>query len=160
MRMRENLIDIYKVFTTNENLLRLLYYQPIDANDNPLDPAKPNILDLANKWDIIQDRIKTTEKVDDLDDEEKCRLLFYAGRRSGTNNYILSNQEFAVDILCHFSFEETDLRMSWICDTVNSLVFDEKITGIKKISFKNGNPIKAPNDYVGYRLIYEIVSGN
>jgi hypothetical protein len=158
MKMRENLIDIYKVFTTNETLLRLLYYKPVDASDDPLDPTKENILDKADKWDIIMDRIVTTPKVDDLDNTEKCRLLFYPGRRSNTSSYILADQEVVVDVLVNFNYDNVDLRLSWVCDTVNSLMFDKRITGVGKITYKSGSNVSAPSGYVGYRLTYEIGS--
>jgi hypothetical protein len=161
MRMRENLTDIYKSLTQDETLLRLLYYQPINANDSPLDPAKQNILDkpVSEKWEIVLDRIKTTSKTDDLDNVQKCRILFYAGRRGNTSNYLIANQQIIFDVLCHFSFEEVDLRSSWINDRLNEILFDSRITGIGKITFEGGSPIAAPNNYVGYRLMYSIGSG-
>ncbi len=159
--MRENSIDLYKVFTTDETLLRLLYYQPTNFSDDPLSISKTNILDMSNKWDIIRDRIRTTEKVDDLDATQKCRLLFYAGKRkSYGDNYLISAQEVVCDILCHFSYDEVDLRLSWICDTVSSLIYDKRITGTRKIRYVTGGNISAPKGYVGYRLVYEIGSGN
>lgn len=159
MSMRKHMVDIYKVFSTDETLLRLLYYKPENAADDPLDSSKPNILDMTDKWDIIQDRIKTTSKVDDLDDEAKCRLLFYSAGRNGTNNYLVADQEIKIDLLVHYYFEDVDLRMSWICDRVNELMFDQRITGYGKVDFKNGKPISAPNGYVGYQLLYQFGSG-
>jgi hypothetical protein len=159
--MKENLIDIYKVFTTSENLLRLLYYQPTNASDDPLSVSKTNILDMSNKWDIIQDRVKTTLKVDDLDATQICRLLFYAGRRKPSNdNYLVSTQSIVCDVLCHFTYDEVDLRLAWICDIINELLYDKRITGIRKIRYMDGISISAPKGYVGFRLMYDIGSGN
>jgi hypothetical protein len=161
MRMRENLMDIYRSLTQDETLLRLLFYKPSNASDNPLSPTKENILDksASDKWDIILDRIKTTSKTDDLDNVEKCRILFYAGRRGNTSNYLVANQQIIFDVLCHFSFEDVDLRSSWINDRLNEILFNSRITGIGKITFEGGSPINAPNNYVGYRLTYSIGSG-
>lgn len=167
MRMRENMQDIYKVFVANETLLRLLFYKPINQSDDPLSTSKPNILSkpALEKWDIIQDRIKTVPKVDDLDTTPKCRLLFYPGNRSKTGNYLISDQDIMIDILVHFAYEDVDQRLEWICDTVNDLIFDQTIdSGMGKVLYGGGYSgvyIKdTPQGYVGYRLIYRFGSEN
>lgn len=162
MGMRKYIQDIYRVLTNDETLLRLLYYLPVDGLDSPLDTNKENILDKLDKWDIILDRIVTSPKVDDLlDTEPKCRLLFYAGRRQSTNNYLLSSQEMVFDVLVHFDFDSVDQRQSWICDRINELICNkENITGIGKILFQGANGIGAPKGYVGYRMSYSLGSGN
>jgi hypothetical protein len=160
MKMRENLIDIYKIFTTNETLLRLLYYLPSSAADDPLDPAKPNILDMAEeeKWKIITDRIIPAPKVHGLDKDPKCRICFYPGRRSNTTNYKVADQEVRVDVFTHHDFNNVDLRLSWISDHVDELLFNKPITGIKKIKFDGGNNLSAPEEYLAYSMKYEIGS--
>lgn len=158
MQMRKNLQDIYRLFVNDETLLRLLYYLPKNQLDDPLDPNKPNILELENKWDIINDRIKPTPKTDDLDQVPKCRLLFYPGARDNTNNYLIADQEFVIDVLVHFDYENVDFRMSWICDHVNELLFDKRITGMNNIDFYGGRPISAPENYVGYSMKYRFRS--
>ena len=156
MRMRDNLIDIYKVLTTDETLLRLLFYLPENANDHPLDETEENILDkeIGERWEIIQDRIKKTPNVSGLDEEPKCRILFYPGRRRTTGNYLVANQIIVMDVLAHYYYEDVDMRNSWICDRLNELMFDKRITGLGKINFVDGNQISAPENYVGYRLTY------
>lgn len=156
MRMKESLEAIYKVVTTDETLLRLLYYKPVNQNDNPLDMAKENIIDkpALEKWDIINDIIKKASKIDGLDSESKCRVCFYSGIRNGGRNYMLSKQDIIFDIYVHFDFEEMDFRASWICDRVSELIFDKDIIDVGKIFFKNGGQINAPTGYIGYRLIF------
>ena len=162
MRMKENRVDIYKVLTTDETLLRLLYYKPENENDDPLDSTKDDILDMdeEDKWTIIEDRIKKTPKVDDLDKEPKCRLLFYMGRRSKTNNYLYAGQIVVFDVLVHFDFEEVGMRESAICDRVNDLMSNSRVTGIGKVNFEGGDQISAPEAYTGYRLMYSIGSAS
>jgi hypothetical protein len=162
MKMRENKQTFFALFSSNEELLRLLYYKPTNFNDNPLDPSKDNILDLPEeeKWEIINDVIKKTDKTSDLDTEQKCRLLFYSGVRDSTDNYLLASQDIIFDILVHIdAFDLVDDRLDWICDKVNDLISNEKVTGIGKAMFVHGNNIVAPKEYVGYRLIYNIGSG-
>lgn len=164
MKMRKMIQDIYQVLTGDETLLRLLYYKPVDALDDPLDPAKPNILDIADeveKWNIINDCIATTPRVSDLDTSEKCRLLFYLGRRINTDNYLFADQEIILDVLTHINFDGVDQRLSWICDRINELVFDKRLTGIGKIYFSGGGIIpNVPTNYTGYKLMYLVGSGN
>lgn len=166
MKMRENMQDIYKVFTESEQLLRLLFYKPTNALDDPLSTSKPNILDMPplEKWEIISDRIKTVPKVDDLDVEPKCRLLFYPGNRRKTGNYAVSDQDIIIDILVHFDYEDVDQRLEWICDIVNDLLYNIRITGTHKFTYGGGYPgiyLKdTPQSYVGYRLIYSFGSVN
>lgn len=152
--------DIYKLLTGDETLLRLLYYKPQNALDNPQSTSKTNVLSMNNKWDIILDRIKTVPKTDDLINEAKCRLLFYPGKRSSTRNYLFAGQEIVFDIMVHFEFEEVDLRQESILDRLNELICNEKITGIGKTIFKGGGQISAPEKYVGYRVIYSIGSSD
>lgn len=161
MRMRENLMDIYKVLINDETLLRLLYYKPSNMNDDPLSLDKPNILDKPDldKWNIINDLIVPSVKVTDLDETEKCRvLIFPADRNSAKQNYYFSDQRIIVDVLTHVAFDSVDFRNSWICDRINDLLFNEHVTGIGKMNFIGGKAINAPNNYVGYRLMYEFYS--
>jgi hypothetical protein len=160
--MRENIQDIYGVLISDETLLRLLYYLPEDANDSPLSPTKQNILSMPEleKWSIISDVIKTSAKTDDLTFTPKCRLFIYPGRRGSTNNYLFADQRIIFDVLVHFDYEDVDLRLEWICDTVNELIFNQRITGMGKVLFEIGEKISAPEGYVGYRLIYSFSSEN
>lgn len=159
-KMRKNIQDIYKVLVNDETLLRLLHYidntDDSDAN-SPLNPSKPNILDMAiaTKWDIIQDVIKTTPKIDDLDSDKKCRVLIFPGDRRGTGNYLISNQKFIFDIFIHVDIDNVDQRLSWVCDCLNELICNERITGMGKILFIDGKNILSIKNYIGYRLIYE-----
>ncbi len=159
-KMKDNMTDIFKLLSTDETLLRLLYYQPTNGADDPLSTSKSDVLSMANKWDIIEDRIKTIPKTDDLINEVKCRLLFYPGKRSGTRNYLLAGQEIVFDIMTHFLFEEVDLRQESIVDRINELICNEKITGVGSVGFKGGGQIPAPEKYVGFRVIYLIGSIN
>jgi hypothetical protein len=163
MSMRQSIRDLYMKLI-NEKLLRLLYYPPEDLGKSipdPLSPSNPDILSLPadQKWAIIDDRILLTPKTDDLDNP-KCRLMFYPGRRYSTNtNYLFANQEIIFDILVHFSFER-DQRSMWICDTINEIIFNQRITGVGKVLYKQGGQINSPDGYVGYRLVYEFISEN
>lgn len=154
MRMRENLIELYTVFYNNQPLLKLLYYPSTSYYDDPLD--KPDITDQNIKNDLI----KRSIVVDDLTVERnKGRVLIYPNNRYNTYNYNVAKQVVNIDILVPIKMDEADFRLAWICDHVNSLLHDERITGMGKIAFRGGVPIRVGKDgYIGYQLSYEFGS--
>ena len=158
--MREHFHAFYKVLTADETLLRLLYYKPENALDDPLEVTvdKTNILGRINSQELIDEVIKTAPKTDDLTLEKQCRLFLYMGKRKNTRNYLYAAQEIVFDVLVNMDWEEKDQRQSWICDRVNELIFHERISGIGKVEFIGGAPIGAPEGFIGYRLTYEIGS--
>lgn len=155
MKMRENLIELYKVFYNNQPLLKLLYYPSTSYYDDPL--TKPNITDQNIKKDLV----KRSIVVDDLTVERnKGRVLVYPDVRNNVrSSYVHSNQVVNVDVLVPIKMDEVDFRLAWICDHVNSLLHDKRITGMGKTLFRGGHPVKVGKDgYVGYRLSYEFGS--
>lgn len=160
MGMYDNLQDIVKVFRFDETLLRLLYYPPEDIKNkikDPLDESLEDMLVVDEDWSIRDKRIMLVPKSDDLVDDPLCRIYLYAGRRSPQNrNFQTANQEIIVDILCHNNFEK-DLRSMRISDRINELLVHERVTGMGKIDYMNGNQITSPTNYVGYRHSYEFV---
>jgi hypothetical protein len=159
MSMHKNMMDILNVLYFDETLLRLLYYPAKNLKDNtpdPLDISLPNILDTDVDWSIRNSRIKSIPKVDDLTDTPICRLLIYAGRRSSDGqSYLTANQQLIIDVVCHESFEDGDLRTAKISDRLNELFVAEKITGIGKMYFVEGGQITGlPSEYVGFKNVY------
>lgn len=150
------------VLINNENLKRLLWYPPEDIltnTPNPLSTSLPNISDNEDlNWEVIEDRILLNSKSDDLVENKKCRLFLYLGnRRNDGNNKAVANQEIIIDVLWHESFE-SDFRFDQITKTLSKLLIGQKITGIGKMRYNDGKPISAPQNYQGYRHIYDIGS--
>lgn len=163
MAMYKNFTDILDVLYNDETLLRLLYYPPEDLKTNTLDPldiSLPNVIDSDTNWIIRYSRIMKTPKDDDLTpDNPICRIFVYPGRRSAdSGNFLAARQNLIIDVVCHNSFEEGDFRITRICDRLNELFVAEKITGIGKINYLNGNNISSPSGYVGYQNIYQFGS--
>lgn len=160
MGMYDNFLDILNVFRNDEKLLRLLYYPPENLATetlDPLDPTLPNILDIdKNKLkEIRNEHIMKSAKADDLDEKQLCRIYVYPGRRDPSdNNYLVCGQEIVIDILCHNSFENEDLRSMRISDELNKLLVHERLTGMGKMEYVRGIPRSAPTEYIGYQHIY------
>lgn len=161
MSMYQNFTDIINVLNFDEDLLRLLYYAPANLATNtpdPLDPSLQNIKDMdeATQWQIRDERILFIPKTDDLtSDKPLCRLLVYAGRRNSSGNYLFADQELVIDIICHNSFENGDLRSKKISDRLYQLLVGTRINGIGRMDYYTGMPISSPNEYIGFRHVYE-----
>lgn len=161
MGMHQNINDVMKLFYYDETLLRLLYYPPTNfANiPDPLDDSLEDMLVKDEDWSIRLDRIKTSDKSTDFENEPICRMYVYLGRREPEgNNFLVADQEVVVDIICHTDFENGDFRSTRISDRVNELLCQKRVTGFGKVKYASGNPIAAPDGYCGYRHIYEFGS--
>jgi hypothetical protein len=153
--------DTFVVLIGSENLKRLLWYPPADIltdTPDPLSPTLPNIsLNDEFNWQVIEDRILTTSKSDDLVDDPKCRLYLYLGDVNSTGHRYYIKQDIVIDILWHESFDN-DLRFDSISQTLKSLLVGKQITGIGKMEFYDGMPIGSPKNYSGYRFIFQVGS--
>lgn len=162
MNMRKNIIDIYNSIVSNEEILRLLIYNPINALDNPLDQSKPNILDIpvSERFEIIDKHVLRTPKASDITVSEKIsRLCMFPAKRRPTRNYEVADQDMIFDVFVHHDIDHMDLRLSWLCDHINNFINDSRITGIGSIRFVDGSPIfNPPEGYTGYRLVYRFGS--
>ncbi len=161
--MRKNLEQLKTLFANDEELLRLLHYTSETADNDPLSPDKPNILEMPIKDRalLINNLIKPSPSVYGLDDSTRmCRLLFYPKSRRSSRSYLTSDQEVNIDVFVHHNFNNTDYRLSWICDRVNDLLFDKPVVGFGRVNFVNGNDLPAPQNYVGYQLRYSFGSVN
>jgi hypothetical protein len=157
MKMRKAQVDIFKLLSNNETLLRLLIYLPSSAADDPLDPSKLNILDMEEqeKWKLINDRILFTPTHVGLDQDPKCRICFFHSRRDTNRSNVIANQSFNLDVFTHYKFNNVDQRLAWICDTLDEMFANQNITGIGKCIPLPSRELSAPTEYVGFRLVYE-----
>lgn len=158
MELRKNLIDIFKVVGSNEDVLRLLYYY-----NDPLNPNKENIKDRLDFNEIYKDRIKRSPKTNDLTTEEICRLCVYFGnRKNGVKNSSFAHQDVVFDIYCHIDkYDLNDARALWIADKLSEILHDKSITGFSEIQSDQMYIIgNAPDGYIGYKYVFEFVSEN
>lgn len=158
MNMREHFHAFYKVLTADETLLRLLYYKPENALDNPLEVTddKTNILGRINSQELIDSLIIPMEKTEDLKLKQDCSVYMSLGKRPGNKGYHFSPQDIVFEIYVGIEWEKKSQRRAWICDRINDLVFDQRITGMGTVSYVDGNRLKAPENFVAYYLVYRI----
>ncbi|MGX2959492.1 hypothetical protein JNUCC23_09515 [Peribacillus sp. JNUCC 23] len=160
MQLAQNLIDTFKVVTNDDEIWRLLYY----TND-PLNPSKTEVRDLPNFDDQIKkDRIMRSPKTSDLTYENGiCRICMYFGNRGKTRSApYFSTQDIVFDIYAHIdSYDMYDARSLLISDRLSKILHNKNITGFSKLQSDRMMIIgNAPNGYIGYKWIYEFISGN
>ncbi|MBD1379214.1 hypothetical protein [Metabacillus arenae] len=162
MDLKDFSIEVENILK-DEELLRLLHNKPQNRLDDPLDESKPNILEKDDEelWELIDFHLIPAIKIDDLEENQICRIFYYAGNGAPTNtNYLFSNQEYIFDVLVHNDFQIMDKRLEMICDRLNDLIFNKRVGGIGKTLFKRRHPINAPKNYMAFRLIYEFCNEN
>lgn len=164
---------VYKQFTNDEILLRLLHYESVNQQDSPLSENKPNILDMEidEKFKIIDNVIYTTDKKFKLDldsrfnrinyylNERKPEKVYSRGASKLVNNPLVSRQELVVDIHTNIEIDKVDMRQWQIVERVEYLLNNKiykQFTGLKlSYSYVISN---TPDGFVGYRLIYYVMS--
>jgi|SRR5690625_779959 len=157
MRIRQHILEIFDALTTDESLLRLLYYPSKNLMDDPLDSNKTDILSMDRREisEIIDDRVKFTPNTDALDESKKCRICYYAGDRRKTANKYSMDQEVVFDVITHRHFQETDLRLYRIVERIDYIIKNSNFSAFGEVAEVDGHPFSVNEEYLGYRVIYE-----
>lgn len=179
MDLTRHLMDVHKKLSTNEELLRLLYYRAADRFDDVTDGRRPNIIgnntpiESGNhnstsmlESEIINDTIRLSKIVDDLsDDNPKCVIaayfeeldIVYDARGIPLVNLLDVNAVF--DIYAHYDFERTDFRLMKLLTKIYTIFYDNTVTGMGKFSLVSSAPIDSKEElnsgYVGYRVQFK-----
>ena len=163
---------IYIQLTTDEALLRLLYYAPVNQLDDPLDVNKENILDMEieQKSEIIDDLIHARDKAFELDLKNRfSRINYYlnnrtpdkkysSGARKLVNNPFVSRQEVVIDIYTDIEIDKIDFRIYQIMERVNNLLNGKNYKQFIGMKLDSGYTIKnTPDGYIGYRMVYYVL---
>jgi len=147
--------------------MRLLHYVPENAFDSPLSPDKKEISELKNKDEIIKRVISPTDKRYDLDLKSQfCRICFYNGSRQLQKSYnnsarrlqdniYVTDQIYNFDIYVHVDIDNEDMRLGWICNTLNEILDNKHLTDIGKLRLAFSSPINnTPDGFIGYKMAY------
>lgn len=141
--------------------MRLLYYNPFDAEGNFIDFADeslPNVLDMDEvELELIRnDLIRKSQKADDIIETKKTVIFIYYGKsRARFGNHTLVDREIVFHILSHNDFSSAD-RIEEICDRLDTLFVGKRIAGIGKTRLANSFPREAPKEYLAYEHKYAI----
>lgn len=163
---------IFVQLTTDETLLRLLYYAPVNQMDNPLDVNKENILDMdiERQYEIIDHVIHARDKAFELDLKNRfSRINYYLndrrpdrkyskGARKLVNNPLVSRQEIVIDIYTDIEIDRMDFRIYQIIERVNDLLNGKNYKQFTGMKLDSGYTIKqTPDGFIGYRMVYYVL---
>ena len=154
--MREDLNNVFQILINDEQLMRLLWYKPKRFTKvDPLDESLPNVTELDEYWDIVDERVLTVGKINDLEKKPLCRIFVTLGRRKpDSRSYYLAKQEIVISIFVHEEYE-WDMRLGGISDRITDLLSLKDITGMGKFDYAGGRPYDAPIQYVQYVHVFE-----
>lgn len=142
-------------FLKNDRLLKLLYYDTIDALQRPVVP-QDKVLDMFGKQIKIVPKLK-------VDAPEFCYVII------SFDNFTpnMTNPEFrdniiSFDIVCHFNqwnLGNFALRPYKIAAEIDSMFNNKRLTGIGKINFLGANQIVLSDEFAGLTLMYQTMHG-
>lgn len=154
--------SVFNTLIQDEKLLRLLYYPPKNAMKGILDPLDTTLEDITKKdtvdyWDIVDNHILLTSKVDDFQDTPICRIYLYQGKTRPTfRNMRTTKIEIVLDVFVHKKYD-IDLRLQQISDRLSKVLFLSRANrGLGRVDYRTGYDFVAPLNYQAYRHIYEV----
>ena len=142
-------------FCKNDRLLKLLYYDTVDALKRPTVP-QDKVLDMFGKQIKIVPKLK-------VDAPEFCYVIisFDNFTENGSNPAFRDNI-ITFDIVCHFNqwqLENFALRPYKIAAEIDSMFNNKKLTGIGTIQFLGANQIVLSDEFAGLTLMYQTIHG-
>ena len=147
-------IIVNKIFS-NSRIQRLLYYTSKDCLNRP----KLNANECA---ELFENNIKLVPKIY-VDNSVLNYIIisFDNFMPNGTNPEFRDNIiEF--DIICHFDqwhLKDFQLRPYLIAGEIDSMLNDQKLTGIGKLQFLGANQLILTDEYAGLCLMYQAIHG-
>lgn len=143
--------------TSNQNVLKLLYYSSRDWKDKP-DVTGPMLKEMFETK-----QISSVPKIK-IDKPEKTylRLIYGSVVRNATNPKYRDNT-FGIDIICHYdnwdlgNFEERPYR---IAGEIDSMLDKIHLTGIGELEFVSVVPYIYDEEFAGVTLTYLAVRGH
>lgn len=179
MFLAKYLKDMHTITSTDESLMRLLFYVAQNANDDVLDESRPDIIGntsyiesgnhevgSALYEDIIQDKIKMSSNADNLNvDDPTCQINLYfdaINPVNGTNgivNKILLDLNIGIDMYVHREYDTIDARLFKIVSRLYELFYYKLVVGMGEFVMTYSAPITDKEEtydgFVGYRLKFK-----
>lgn len=159
---RSDILQKYiNIMRNDEYLMRLLYYNPLDEDDNAVDFLSedlPNVTEMEESVidEIVDKHIRKSQKYDEIQNEKMSVIFVYYGKTANVfRNHTLVKREIIFHILSHNDFSFDD-RISEICDRLDYLFAGQRIGGIGKTDTAPSFPREAPKEYLGFEQKYSI----
>lgn len=143
----------------SQNLCKLLFYDTNTSTD-PL-----NLADLSEeqRYGLIMDRIFPIPKIPKVDDTAKSFVTIHFDRiKLNNTNHLFKDSIIVFNIFCHIDLWLTPakIRPYSIANEIDILFNEQRLMGIGKLLFDRADPIAANNNYMGYKVSYNVVDFN
>jgi hypothetical protein len=155
--LTEQYLDVvYNKLIADESFCRLVYY-----GNNPFGEDKDDITMMSNHKDIMENSIRFSPGLDDLQENEVVRVCLYkeyTKLRVDTSAVRLETLQF--DIFVPHRLVREDKRVYKIENKIASLI-DGMPLGIGYLDYVNGSFVKIPNvsGYAMYKMTFSMEEG-
>ena len=155
LAVEKDLEILVNLFMKNERLMKLLYY------DVPQALSKENVPE-DKKLGMFGKQIKIVPKLK-VDQPDFCYLIisFDNFTQNRTNTEFRDNI-VTFDIVCHFDqwqLGDFALRPYKIAAEIDSMINDQKMSGIGTLRFIGASQIVLSDEFAGLTLMYEAIHG-
>ena len=155
LAVEKDLEILVNLFMKNERLMKLLYY------DVPQALSKENVPE-DKKLGMFGKQIKIVPKLK-VDQPDFCYLIisFDNFTQNRTNTEFRDNI-VTFDIVCHFDqwqLGDFALRPYKIAAEIDSMINDQKMSGIGTLRFVGASQIVLSDEFAGLTLMYEAIHG-
>lgn len=139
----------------NDRLKRLLYYTTPDCL------SKPNLTD-EETVGLIHKNIKIVPKLYVDGSVLNYIILSFDNFTTNRNNPEFRDNIVEFDIICHFdqwNLSDFQLRPYRIAAEIDSMLNNQKLTGIGRLEFMGANQMLLTDEYAGLCLMYQAIHG-
>lgn len=139
----------------NDRLKRLLYYTTPDCLN------KPNLTD-EETIGLIHKNIKIVPKLYVDGSVLNYIILSFDNFTTNRNNPEFRDNIVEFDIICHFdqwNLSDFQLRPYRIAAEIDSMLNNQKLTGIGRLEFMGANQMLLTDEYAGLCLMYQAIHG-
>lgn len=139
----------------NDRLKRLLYYTTPDCLN------KPNLTD-EETVGLIHKNIKIVPKLYVDGSVLNYIILSFDNFTTNRNNPEFRDNIVEFDIICHFdqwNLSDFQLRPYRIAAEIDSMLNNQKLTGIGRLEFMGANQMLLTDEYAGLCLMYQAIHG-
>ena len=163
MSVEKDLSIITDKFLQNQRLMKLLYY----TDRYVLSPQKiykdqhPNLTD-QQKIELLGKNIKITPKLYVDGSVLAYIIISFDNFTTNATNPQFRDNIVTFDIICHFDqwqLEDFQLRPYRIAAEIDSMLNNERLTGIGLFQFLGCNQIILNDEFAGLTLMYSAIHG-
>jgi hypothetical protein len=151
-----NIKSLFDTLISDEALCRFMYY-----GDDPLSEDKPNIVGSANHREMMQDIIRFSPQINDLENEERSRVCLYKGyTKLRTINSSVRQESIQIDLYVPHRLVREDFRIYELENKIVSIL-DGITIGVGTLDYSEGYFIPSPSisGYSYYRMIFVMEEG-